>query len=67
MFEERRKPARRGGAVDGTIGIIAGSAFGVIVSSMVNDLITVVVVFVVIQVFKKAHRTLRLRRARTAN
>jgi large-conductance mechanosensitive channel len=67
MFEECRKPARRSGTVDGTIGIIAGGVFGVIVSSMAGDLITFVVVFVVIRVLKKAARTLRLRRAHTAN
>ncbi|MCA6109793.1 MscL family protein [Bradyrhizobium cenepequi] len=62
MFEGLRKSARRGGAVDGTIGIIAGGAFGVIVSSMVSDLITVVVAFVVIGVLKQAARTLRAAR-----
>lgn len=39
MFEEFKKFAMRGNAVDMAVGIIIGGAFGTIVSSLVDDII----------------------------
>ena len=40
MFKEFKKFALRGNVVDMAIGVIIGGAFGTIVSSLVNDLLT---------------------------
>lgn len=40
MFEEFKKFALRGNAVDLAIGVIIGAAFGAIVSSLVGDILT---------------------------